>query len=461
MKPKLGLLIIGNEDMQNDIAVEMAKTGIKNLEGKGIEIECDLVPYSDAISSQNAAKKLSKDDIDGVIIFIGTWMESNIAMSAVRMIEHLPFILWGFPMFLNKEGERDQTGSLVGYAVFKGALDRVKYNYKGILGSVDDYETINKIISFGKAASTYQRLKEARIGLFGYTSLFMYPGTFDHLILRKIIGPEVIHFDTEKIVKDLNKIKKDELENEIKKLKRKAKIGPNVTDEMLRTAIGMYLSLMNIVNNYKLNATTVKCQYELSKDFGMTPCLPVSLLNDEKIVSGCEGDMITTVSMLILNYLTDQVIYYGDITDVKDNKIWLTSCGMIPYKLADPEKEIVINNFSLLFKYLREKEKGFSKGWSDELFKGLMNSVTLKPGKVTYMRLVEDIGNYHMLYGTGEGLKTDLRQGVMPGLEVQIDGNIDDLTDNFPSQHLAICYGDVSKELLDLCNILKIGSKRI
>ena len=349
----------------------------------------------------------------------------------------------------------------MGYAVFKGALDRVKYNYRGVLGSVDDKETIRKVVSFGKAAGTFQRLKEARIGLFGYASLFMYPGTFDHLILRTMIGPEVIHFDSSRIFQNINEISKNELESEIKGIKKYAKIGLNVTDDMLRTAIGMYLSLMNIVNNNKLNATAVKCQYELSKDFGMTACIPVSLLNDKKIVSGCEGDMLTTVSMLIMNYLTEQVVYYGDVIDIKNKRIWFSSCGMIPYTLADPKKEKVINNFSSLFDYLRKKERGSSRGMSDDAFKGLINSFTLKPGKVTFMRLVEDIGNYHLLYGTGQGLPTDLRQGLMPGLEVDIDGSIDTLINTFPSQHYAICYGDITQELIDLCRILKIDYIRI
>lgn len=461
MKPRLGFLIVGHRDYQNDIAEEMAAKGVENIRRKGIDVVLDPKSYTDTVEAQNAAKRLSKADIDGVIIFLGTWIESSTAMAAVRMVEHLPFLVWGFPMFLNKEGRRDQTGSLVSYAVFKGALDRVGYNYKGVLGSVEDDKKIDEITCFAKAANTYQRLKETRIGLFGYTSMTMYPGTFDHLILRTCIGPEVVHFDTYSIIEGIKKVPDRKLAEEVNKLKSKVKIASNVTGKMLNTAVGMYLSIMDIVKKNKLNSINVKCQYELSQDFGMTACVPISLAADSGVVSGCEGDTITTVSMIILNYLTDQVIYYGDIIDIKDSRIWISSCGMAPYSLADPSREMVVNNFSTLFEHLKKTEKDKSKGMDTESFKGLINSFTLKPGRVTYMRLVEDIGSYHLVYGTGTGLPTELRQGVMPGIEIEIDGDVKKLVDMFPSQHYALCYGDITNELLDLCKILDINAVKI
>jgi L-fucose isomerase-like protein len=68
---------------------------------------------------------------------------------------------------------------------------------------------------------------------------------------------------------------------------------------------------------------------------------------------------------------------------------------------------------------------------------------------------------YHMVYLTGEGLKTDLRQNYMPALDVRIDGSMDDLIANISGQHYAIAYGDLSSELDDLARILGIQAKRI
>ena len=47
----------------------------------------------------------------------------------------------------------------------------------------------------------------------------MYPGNFDHLILRRILGPEVIHFDTYKIIEGMDIVPNKDLEVKIKDFK--------------------------------------------------------------------------------------------------------------------------------------------------------------------------------------------------------------------------------------------------
>ena len=81
---------------------------------------------------------------------------------------------------------------------------------------------------------------------------------------------------------------------------------------------------------------------------------------------------------------------------------------------------------------------------------------------MTFGRLVEGIGgNYKFVYGTGEGIETELRQGIMPAIDLVIDGFTEKLIDCLPSQHFSLCYGDISEEVEDLCRILNIESIRI
>jgi L-fucose isomerase-like protein len=94
-------------------------------------------------------------------------------------------------------------------------------------------------------------------------------------------------------------------------------------------------------------------------------------------------------------------------------------------------------------------------------FEGLLSSFTLKPGRVTVMRLIEDIGDYHMLFFTGEALESEPREGYFPAVRVRLDGNIDGLTANYAGQHFALCYGDQSEKITDLARILKIKAVRV
>jgi len=95
-------------------------------------------------------------------------------------------------------------------------------------------------------------------------------------------------------------------------------------------------------------------------------------------------------------------------------------------------------------------------------FSGLQNSFTMKPGKVTLMRLVEDIGDYHIVCTTGEGLAdSKMRCGRFPSLDIVPDCSMDDLVKKYSGQHFAICYGDITDDLAALADMLGIGFCRV
>jgi L-fucose isomerase-like protein len=187
-----------------------------------------------------------------------------------------------------------------------------------------------------------------------------------------------------------------------------------------------------------LDAINIKCQYEFSKEYGMTACVPLSLAASGSFVSSCEGDIPCTVSMLMLNFLSGQTVTYGDAIHHSGGVLKISPCGFLPYDLAGSPCAV----------------RGFPEGIG---FTGLLNSFVMKPGKVTFLRLVEDVGTYHILYGTGTGLSSSkLRGGYMPSLDVALDGDMDTLIKNYSGQHFALCYGDLSSEIEALARILKI-----
>ena len=96
MNPKVAFLVIGHKDYQYNLGLKFAKDAVKRLRENGIDIVFYGKSLNEMIDAQNEAKKIIREDIDGVIIFLGTWVECSTAMAAVRMIEYLPFLIWGF-----------------------------------------------------------------------------------------------------------------------------------------------------------------------------------------------------------------------------------------------------------------------------------------------------------------------------------------------------------------------------
>ncbi len=441
MAPRIGFIIIGHPDYQNDIGEHFAQQAVAALQARGIEVVADPVSHTGAVEAGQAARQLIKQDLDGIIAFLGTWIECSTALAAIREFEHLPFAIWGFNMF-EWEGKRNSTGSFVAVCVLKGALDRMEYRQKNLIGLPEETATIDSAVAFCQAAHAAQSLKRTRLGLVGYAAMAMYPGTFDHVLLRKHIGPEVVHFDSYTVIERAKQISEAETDEAVAEIAAAAEV--QATDERLRKAVNIGLALMQLCEENDLNALNVKCQYELSQQYGMTACLPISMTADAGIVSACEGDVIITTTMAILHFLSDQVIYYGDILDLQGDQMLLSSCGFAPLSLANEADDIIIQEFG---------HKGFD---------GLICSFTLKRGPVTFARLVEGShGDYRLNYGTGTGVDTALRQGRFPGLEVKLDGSPRKLLETMASQHFAICYGDVTESLEDLCRWLDIEAVRI
>ncbi len=440
MLKKIGFLVMAHPDYIHDgLAARCADEAAALIEAKGAAAIRPADFICDHRQARQAALKLRCEDVDGVVIFLASWVECPTVMAGVTEITGCPMALWGFPMMFTPEGEQS-TGSYVSFAMLRGSFERISLPFTPILAAADSDEAAEKIDAFIKAASAKKRLSRARIGLIGYSSMTIYPGTFDHLLLRSKIGPEVIHSDAYSLIRRAEQQTEDRIDAACAKFEGSAKICCDVGKEALRKAAGLYCGLMEMKEEQDLDAVNAKCQYEFSKEYGMTLCTPLSLAADDAFVTSCEGDILCTVSMMILQYLTGQSIGYGDAITSRPGGLKLSPCGFMPYGIAsDAGCEIC----------------DFMPGVG---FCGIQNRGVMKPGEVTCLRLVEDMGGYHMLVFRGHGrADTKPRQGYMPALDIDLDFPVEKLEARYSGQHFALCYGDVTDDLAALAEMLGVG----
>jgi L-fucose isomerase-like protein len=439
---KLGFVTVCHPDYDCVSAVSCADMLVRSLRRQGQEILYIETLVQDFSQGVDAGRELVRSEVDGVIIMLGTWVECNIVMAVVREVEHLPLCIYAYPVYTQNNIEKS-TGSYVSYVMFKGSLERAGYKYKGILGLPDDMAVIDSLVSFCKASTAMKSLRRYRIGLVGYSSMSIYPGTFDHLLMRTRIGPDVEHIDSYTLISIAESIDDSACGPVLQELSGKAEIHDDVSNSDILKCAKLYLALKQLVDEKGLQAINVKCQYEFSKQYKMVMCVPLSLLAETGTVSSCEGDMLITVTMAMLNLLSGETVTYGDFLGNNGAVIRLSTCGFAPYSLG-VEGTCKIRKF--------KPHPGFN---------GLQNSFVLKPGQVTVMRLIEDIGTYHILYTIGNGLKSQLREGYMPNLDVEIGGDIDRFIQNCSGQHFAVCYGDFSMGIEDMARMLGISTIRI
>ena len=440
MSPQIAVLIVGHPDYPNAIGEEYAGQAIAALRQAGVNAALSGPSCTEPVGAGAAARALLKSDPEGVILFIATWLECSTALAAIREFEHLPFALWAIPMF-DRDGQRESTGSFVAACALKGALRRMEYRFKTIIGLPECDDAVQRAVAFSRAAHATERLKRFRLGLVGYSAMSIYPGTFDHVLLRRHIGPEVVHLDTYTLLEQVKSTGAEAIREAVARVRRCCAI--EVGEERLEKAAGLAAAAAELVAKHQLHAINVKCQYELSQGYGMTACVPMALLADQGVVASCEGDVMVTVSQALLHLLTGLTTTYGDVLDLQGRRMLISSCGFAPFSMADRDHPRCIRELDY---------PGFD---------GIICSFTLRRGPVTFARLAEGRGDYHLVYGLGHGVETDLRQGRFPALQVELEGDPAHLLESIPSQHFALCEGHLAEELEDACRILGVKSIRM
>ena len=437
MKNRIAFFNIAHPDYKNyfnNMCIKLAKEAIDNLKAKNIEVIGSEEPIMNERNALDKALAALSEDIDCFIIFVGTWIECSVPVVIIREMEHLPFVIWGFPM-MEIDGKREQLGSLAGELVLNGSLRRVGYKFKEIIGFPDNEKLIESVLDYIIASRAKKLLRRSRIGLVGYMSMSMYSSTFDHLLMRTKIGPEIVHIDTYTLLENGKRISPEKLQ-EAKQIILNTTNKGDYSQSLLEKTSCLYASIRKVLEDYQLDGINIKCQYELSKLYGCIPCVPLSILTDEGYICACEGDIPTQITMFILKLLSNEIPTYGDLLDFQENNVYLSSCGFAPFSLSNSKCDKKINMSCF------------------EGFNGLVSSTVLKPGKVTIARLSEKIGNYELIYSIGEALESQLRQNIMPAVSINFDQNITSSLYRLASQHFALIYGNIEKRILDFIDVM-------
>jgi L-fucose isomerase-like protein len=251
------------------------------------------------------------------------------------------------------------------------------------------------------------------------------------------LGPEIDHQDQYMIVERFNKLTDDDVRTLLPRSETWL-LSSAAKPQDLNRVFRMYAALKGLAQEARYDALTVKCQYELSRVFGLAPCMPLSLLGDEMVVS-CEGDLPLVVSQLILHYLTGEPTSYGDMHNVNEREIMLAACGFAPLSYAAGRP--IVNKHTALYE-------------------GLLNSSPYKEGWMTIARLGAKSGGFKMHISGGRAVAPppfhEIGCPPYAYTSIELDGDTDAFMQNLFSQHYAIAYGDVRAELRELCRILHV-----
>ncbi len=111
----------------------------------------------------------------------------------------------------------------------------------------------------------------------------------------------------------------------------------------------LYRAIKKVCEEEKLEALTLSC-FKLIEQIDTTGCLALSLLNDDGIMAGCEGDLQSIFTLLVVKSLTgkDGFMANPSMINTRTNELILAHCtigsnrqkGILSATISKRKKEL-------------------------------------------------------------------------------------------------------------------------
>lgn len=274
----------------------------------------------------------------------------------------------------------------------------------------------------------FHQLKSTKIGSIGEPSDWLVASIPEFSTIQSVWGPQVIKIDLQELKTLIDEVKDEQVEEDHHFFTTKASAIKEPSKKELKNVVRVYAALKQLIKNHGLSSISLRC-FDLVTDLKTTGCFALSKLNDDGIVAGCEGDLVSTLGMLWANYLTDQIVWMANPVKIDElnNSIWLAHCT-VPVSMAE--------NYKLRSHF----EFGLGVGIQGELSKG----------KVTVFRLGgKNLDKFWI--SNGEIIETGSSENFCrTQVKVKLHGaaKSSDLLTAPLGNHILLLRGSYAKELL-------------
>ena len=429
LKPKAGCFAIYelSEEGWED-ADGLLKGFCSSLEACGLEVLAAPEHVTDEASCKRAAEFFYLHRVDLICPLIITWCHDHYIWQ-MQKSAGVPVAVRALPGILN--------GSALGAQQVGCILEDLDIPHRLYYAEAGDGAEAAKLARFAGACALKNALSGARIAMTGRRTPGMTPTAFDEVEIMRLFGCQVVTYGMDEITAMGLQADDGEVRELWAKVSGAAAAVRDVKPGDELSAIRYYLALKKLAADCGFDAVTVGCY----PNYCGKTCLPVSMLIDDGIPAGCEGDLNSTIAMLILQKLTGKPVHFGEmcVVDREENYILSSHCGAAPASLADGKGYILCP--------VRLAHTGVCIRYSS------------MPGKVTYMNLVGRKNKYRMCAFKGQAVETPLVYEGNP-MKIVPDAGAARVWETVAEygfgHHWTAVYADVAGELEEFCRLTGI-----
>lgn len=313
----------------------------KELSKMASDLDFELVVFDTIISSMSQAEQVRKElddkNIDFCLLFHPSYIVGDFIFEIMK--SRAFFGLWAIEE-LREEGPMP-LASLVNLSQNAGiARNNFGVNPKKIkwfFGDINSKYFKPRFNITIKALKAIKALENARVAQIGKLADGHINHTIDPRDIYENLKVNVTRdFEVEDVMALGEEISSVEVDKEYDKLIKNIRIG-KASDDKIKYSVRMFLAIKKIAAENNYSAIAFSCWPKLMPKKEMVGCLVNSMLNSVGIPGGCEADVLSTISMMVLKALTNRPVATMDLPkfDQNDDSLLLWHCGSAPIEMAN------------------------------------------------------------------------------------------------------------------------------
>ena len=386
--------------------------------------------------------KEHEGEFDGVILCMPIFIDENGAITALRDA-NVPILMQAYPDEINKMDFAHRRDAFCGKFSITDVFSQYHVPFTVLKPHVVhplSKEFKENLDEFAAICRVVNGMKRFTIGCLGARTTAFKTVRFDEVALEKY-GITVESFDMSEFFHFVDELNDNDIKviAKIERLKNYTDFS-NVPNERIITLAKVSCVIDKYIEQYHLDAITLRCWNEMETYYRVCPCVLLSELNDRGIVASCEIDLCSAITMRAMSLASlkptaclDWNNNYG--TDL--NKVVLFHCGPVAQSLMKAKGTVTEH------KMFNKTDPG--SGWG-------CNEGRIAPFKMTFANCKTEDGKLVAYTATGEFTNDEIEKSFFGcGGVAKID-NLQDklikLARNGFKHHTTVGVGNL-KSVLD------------
>ncbi|MCD6169065.1 MAG: fucose isomerase [Candidatus Latescibacteria bacterium] len=398
---------------------------------------------------EEAVRRLRSEQIEALVIGCWHWTEPMLPLYAVRELN--------LPVCLFTENDPTWAGatniSAVGASLWEAAANRHAVTHERILADR------SALVKWVRGVTAIERLRRSSLLLWGGSYCLRMEHLQDDIPkLKSFLVGDILSEGQYILIRRAEKMPRSRVNGFLAWLNDNGvQISYDetmLTEPILRRQIALYLAArdrLQELGEERIVGVSVRCQPELSEEYGVTACLLPSFLpfgedseGRRPVVSAvCEGDIKGLLTCALLASISAGMpALFGDLKYVGKDYLIISNCGGSSVYYAGNS-----NRASEVLPYVRiegqcQGAAGGSVGYDGQ------------PGPLTVARLLRIRGRYFLQMGLGESLEitSQIRERIKwgqmwPHIAINLGVDPAKLTRVAGSNHYSAIPGNFTAEL--------------